>query len=172
MAYEKPLSELEKPGWMSDADWKLTLERVESPARMRMDARAHVALYLATGGREGYELGGCPVLLLTTIGRSSGREVVAPVNFIRHEGGYVVVGSLGGAAEDPHWARNLKKNPRAWVQVRDQKWEADVREVTAADERARLWPLLVNAMPLWGVFVHRTDRQFPIFLLTPRQGAG
>ncbi|TAK53904.1 MAG: nitroreductase family deazaflavin-dependent oxidoreductase [Gammaproteobacteria bacterium] len=170
MAYEKPLNELAKPDWVSEEDWKLTLQKVASAEVMRKDAKAHLEIYQATGGKEGYELGGCAVLLLTTIGRKSGKQVTAPLNFLKHGESYVLVGSLGGTAEDPHWAQNLKKTPQAWVQVKDQRWEAEVREVTG-EERAQLWPELVKAMPLWGVFVHRTDRQFPIFFLRPKTGA-
>ncbi|MBK7904317.1 MAG: nitroreductase family deazaflavin-dependent oxidoreductase [Proteobacteria bacterium] len=170
MNYEKPLNELVKPDWLSEADWKLTLEKVESADRMRQDSKAHVELYRSTGGKEGYELGGCPCLLLTTIGRKSGNLVTTALNFLKHGESYVLVGSLGGTAEDPHWAKNLKQTPKASVQVKDQKWEADVREVTG-EERAQLWPSLVKAMPLWGVFVERTDRPFPIFFLTPKRDA-
>ncbi|AMN47765.1 hypothetical protein ACG33_11785 [Steroidobacter denitrificans] len=146
------------------------LENVASAERMRQDSKAHVKLYRATGGKEGYELGGAPVLLLTTVGRKSGKQVTTALNFVKHGDGYLLVGSLGGTAEDPHWAKNLKKTPEAWVQIKDQKWEADVRQLTP-EEGAELWPSLIKAMPLWGVFVHRTDRPFPIFLLTPKQDA-
>jgi F420H(2)-dependent quinone reductase len=170
MAYSKPLNEMVKPDWLSDEAWAATLKACESDAVIRRDAKAHVELYRRTGGKEGYELGGAPVLLLTTIGRKSGNQVTTPVNFLREGAGYVVVGSLAGAAEDPQWAKNLKQDPRAWVQVKDQVWEAEVRMVTG-DERAELWPRLVKTMPLWGVFVHRTDREFPIFILAPKKGA-
>jgi F420H(2)-dependent quinone reductase len=170
MAYAKPLNELVKPDWMSEEGWKATLKTCASDEVIRRDAKAHVELYRRTGGKEGYELGGAPVLLLTTIGRKSGKQVIAPVNFLREAEGYVVVGSLAGAADDPHWAKNLKNDPRAWVQDKEQVFEADVRQVRSA-ERADLWPRLVKRMPLWGVFVHRTDREFPIFILTPKKSA-
>lgn len=170
MSYSKPLNELVKPDWMSDEAWKATLKTCASDDVIRRDAKAHVELYRRTGGKEGYTLGGAPVLLLTTIGRKSGKEVIAPVNFLEEKEGYVVVGSLAGAAEDPHWAKNLKINPRAKVQIKDQIWEADVRQVRT-EERADLWDRLVKTMPLWGVFVHRTDREFPIFILTPKKKA-
>lgn len=170
MTYEKPLSEIVKPDWLSDEDWQRTLQKVESATVMRQDAKAHVKLYQDTNGQEGYELAGCPCLLLTTIGRKTGNPVTTALNFIEDSGGYIVVGSLGGTAEHPHWAKNLMQSPKAWAQIKDKKWEADVREVTGA-ERERLWPNLVKAMPLWGVFVQRTDRVFPIFIIRPRRPA-
>jgi len=170
MTYAKPLTQLAKPDWMSDTDWQATMKACESDAIIRRDGKAHAELYRRTGGKEGYYLGGAPVLLLTTIGRKSGAKVTTPLNFLREGSGYVVVGSLAGAAEDPHWVKNLEKESRAWVQHKEEVWEADVRRVIR-EERAALWPRLIKAMPLWDVFVNRTDREFPIFMLTPKGGA-
>lgn len=172
MAYTKLLNELAKPDWMSNADWQATLERVESLDRIRADAKAHVATYLATGGEQGYrqELAPLPCLLITTIGRKSGREVTTALNFLCQGEKYIVVGSLAGSGEDPSWAQNLKNEPQAWVQVRDSRWEAEVQLLSGA-ERKKIWPSLVTAMPLWEVFQQRTDRPFPVFVLTPKRQA-
>lgn len=166
--YSKPLHELQKPEWMSEADWKAALEKVESEERVKSDARAHVETYIATNGAEGYQMPWGVALLLTTIGRKSGQKVTTALNFLQQGESYVVVGSLGGAAHDPHWAQNLKKTPQAWVQVKDWKWEATVREIVG-EERKRVWPELVKTMPLWGIFEPRTNRPFPIFVLTPKK---
>ena len=37
------------------------------------------------------------------------------------------------------------------------------------EERKQAWPALIKAMPLWGVFEQRTDRLFPVFVLTPKK---
>lgn len=169
MAVEKPLSELVRPDWMSEVDWQATLERIDSLERIRADAREHVERYLATQGEDGYrqELAPLPCLLLTTIGHRSGNPACTALNFLLLDGKYHVVGSLAGSATHPAWARNLKRNPQAWVQVKDRRWEADVHLLTP-EERAEVWPALVRMMPLWEVFQQRTDRMFPVFVLTPR----
>ena len=101
MTYEKPLKELVKPDWLSEEDWRRALEKVESAKVIKRDAKAHLDLYQKSKGKEGFELAGCAVLLLTTVGRKSGNQVTTPLNFLELDGSYVVVGSLGGMAEDP-----------------------------------------------------------------------
>lgn len=166
MSYEKPLHELGKPDWISEADWQATLAKVGSMERIRADARAHVETYLATNGEQGYrqELAPLPCLLITTIGHRSGKPAITALNFLLREQKYYVVGSLAGSGTDPAWARNLQSKPQAWVQVKDSRWEADVHRLSDA-ERAAIWPTLVQAMPLWEVFQQRTDRPFPVFAL-------
>ena len=51
MAYEKTLEELVKPEWMSEPDWKVTLDVVESFDRIKSDAKAHVARYPRATGK-------------------------------------------------------------------------------------------------------------------------
>ena len=170
MVHVKPLSELTKPDWISEADWQATLERIESLDRIRADAKAHVETYLASGGKEGYrqELAPLPCLLITTIGRKSGKQVTTALNFVQQGEKCIVVGSLAGEGTDPSWALNLKSNAQAWVQVQDRKWEAQVQRLND-EERAAIWPSLVKIMPLWEVFQQRTDRLFPVFVLTPKK---
>lgn len=161
--------DLVQPNWMSDEDWQATLGKVESLERIRRDAQAHLAVYASSGGKEGFIREGAPApcLLLTTIGRKSGKQRTTPVNFMQDGNSYIVVGSLAGYERDPGWALNLRNKPRAWIQVRDNKVEATVRLVSG-EERKRLWPRLVEWMPLWAVFQDRTDREFPVFVLTPK----
>jgi len=168
MAYEKRLDELVKPEWMSDPDWKVTLDVVESLDRIKSDAKAHVARYVASNGEDGYQMPWGVTLLITTIGRKTGNKVTTALNFLQQGESYVVVGSLAGVAHDPGWALNLKQNPQAWVQVKDKKWEASVHLMDSA-EREKAWPALLKAMPLWGIFEQRTDRKFPVFVLTPKK---
>lgn len=171
MAEERPLHELIRPDWMNEADWQATLERIASPQRIKADAREHVERYLASRGEDGYrqELAPLPCLLITTIGHRSGKQALTALNFLLLDGKYYVVGSLAGIGTDPVWARNLKANPQAWVQVKNHRWAADVHLLSAA-ERQAIWPTLVRTMPLWEVFQQRTDRPFPVFALAPKAG--
>lgn len=167
MAYVKSLSELVKPDWITEEYWKTLMSDVRTMDQIRADGKANVEAYLA-GDESAYVRGGYPVILLYTIGRKSGNQVIAPLSFAEVEGGIMLVGSVGGNAEDPLWALNLKANPQAWLQYKDQKWEVNVKLLTG-EERAEYWPKTVRAMPLWEVFQQRTDREFPLFRFIPKK---
>lgn len=134
----------------------------------------HLARYLATDGADGYlwdaSLGGgmgmCPTLLLTTIGRKSGRELQLPLIFGRSGPNYVVVASKGGAPTHPAWYLNLQANPEVRVQVKAEKFKA--RAYTAdASERSALWPMMVGVYGPYAQYQTKTDRQIPVVILKP-----
>src|SRR5271168_993288 len=111
----------------------------------------HLKRYLATDGADGYlwdaSLGGgkglVPTLLLTTVGRKSGKVLTLPLIFGRSGPDYVVVASKGGAPAHPAWYLNLQSNPELKVQVKAEKFKA--RAVTAGpEERAALWAKMVE----------------------------
>src|ERR1700684_2790922 len=111
----------------------------------------HVSRYLASDGADGYlwdaSLGGgkgmIATLLLTTVGRKSGRTLILPLIFGRSGPTYVVVASKGGAPAHPAWYLNLQANPDVQVQVKAEKFKA--RAVTASSaERAALWSKMVE----------------------------
>lgn len=168
MTYSKPLNELEKPDWMSEAEWKATLESVQSLNRIKSDAKAHLEAYVSSNGEVGYETPAGFFLILTTIGRKSGERKSTPLSFMQEGENFYVVGSLAGSATDPQWAQNLEANPQAWVQVKDKKWEASVQKL-GAEERKAIWPRVLKVLPQWGVFQKRTDREFPVFRLTQKK---
>ena len=41
--------------------------------------------------------------------------------------------------------------------------------VATADERGRLWPLLVDLYPDYDTYQRRTDREIPVVVLEPRR---
>ena len=77
----------------------------------------------------------------------------------------VIVGSSGGSVRHPAWVHNLRADPRATVQRGDHSTEMTAREVTDPDERARLWPFVVERFPLYGSYQRRTERLIPLFVL-------
>jgi deazaflavin-dependent oxidoreductase (nitroreductase family) len=128
-----------------------------------------VKLYQATQGGEGTQetLGG-PTLLLTTIGRKSGREITTPLNYVKRGDSLFVVGSLFGFDDEPRWALNLEKTPHARVQVGADKWEVEARRATP-EEKKQLWPMLIKHFPLWGHFQEHCDRDFKVFILSRKK---
>ena len=77
----------------------------------------------------------------------------------------VIVGSSGGSVRHPAWVHNLRADPRVSVQRGQQTQEMTAREVTDPDERARLWPFVVEQFPLYGSYQRRTERVIPLFVL-------
>ena len=182
------IEKLEKPAFMTDGEWKATLEtlsvlnetipdeawknvegKVTSLNRIRSDGREDREKFLSTEGKEFAESEAAPTLLLTTIGRKSGKEFTTPVNGMRDGDNYFIVASLAGYDEFPHWYRNLEKNPRVWIQTKDKKVPASARTLTR-EEKAPLWPrLLAEGQPLWAYFQMFTEREFPVVLITPEK---
>lgn len=157
-----------KPDFMSDEDWQGFKEATESLERIKGDAKADVADYLANpeGRSTGAGPSGLPTLLLTMIGRKSGEKRTTPLVFMQHGEDMIVVGSLAGYDNHPAWIVNLNANPECWVQCDANKVAAVSRDATDA-EREALWPDLIAMFPAWGYFQAQTDRPFAIKVLTP-----
>ena len=129
-------------------------------------ARENAETYMESGGTEGTELKGKPVILLTTIGAKSGKVRKTPLMRVEHNGEYAVVASLGGAPKHPVWYYNVKKNPRVELQDGTIAGDYEAREVFD-DEKAAWWERAVEAWPDYAEYQKKTDRQIPVFVLTP-----
>ncbi len=79
-------------------------------------AREQVCQYEESGGTEGNELNGLPVIVLWTKGRHSGKVRKTPLMRVEHDGKYAVVASLGGAPKHPVWYLNLRDDPEVTLQ--------------------------------------------------------
>ena len=98
-------------------------------------ARENAEKYMESGGTEGTELKGRPVILLTTLGAKTGR---------------------------------IRKTPLMRVELQDGSTtgEYDAREVYG-DEKATWWERAVEAWPDYAEYQTKTDRQIPVFVLSP-----
>ena len=128
-------------------------------------ARENAEKYMESGGTEGTELQGKPVILLTTIGAKTGKIRKTPLMRVEHDGEYAVVASLGGAPKNPVWYYNVKKNPRVELQDGSTSRDYEAREVFG-DEKAAWWERAVKAWPDYADYQKKTDRQIPVFVLT------
>ncbi len=134
----------------------------------------HIERYLASNGEDGYwwdaSIGGgqgmVPTLLLTTVGRKSGRLLTLPLIFGRSGTDYVVVASKGGAPAHPAWYLNLDANPEVQVQVKAEKFTAHAHTADAA-ERAALWPKMVEIYGPYAQYQTKTERKIPVVVLKP-----
>ena len=129
-------------------------------------ARENAELYMASGGKDGTELKGKPVILLTTVGAKTGKIRKTPLMRVEHDGEYAVVASLGGAPKHPVWYHNVKANPRVELQDGTESGDYEAREVFGG-EKALWWERAVAAWPDYAEYQKKTDRQIPVFVLTP-----
>ena len=137
----------------------------------KMHIRLHVLVYRSTcgwrGGKrtgDGYDI---PILLLTTIGRKSGRKHTVALGYMEDGPNYVIAGSYGGSDKDPHWILNLNSNPTATLQVKRRRFPVSV-ERASPEERSRLWTKLVDENPVFGVYQSGTSREIPLMVLRPQ----
>lgn len=133
-------------------------------------ASRQVQLYEASGGREGAEMQGKPIIVLTSVGARTGKLRKTPLMRVEHDGQYAVVGSLGGAEKNPVWVYNLRANPQVELQDGADKQLYRAREVSD-DERELWWKRAVEAWPDYAEYVKRTSRLIPVFVLTRTNGA-
>jgi deazaflavin-dependent oxidoreductase (nitroreductase family) len=129
-------------------------------------AREQAEKFMESGGTEATELNGKPIILLTTVGAKSGKLRKTPLMRVEHQGEYAVVASLGGAPKHPVWYHNIKKNPRVELQDRTVTKEYDAREVFG-EEKAEWWDRAVEVWPDYAEYQKKTDREIPVFVLTP-----
>lgn len=119
-----------------------------------------------TKGRIGSKLGTQTVLLLETIGRKSGTPRVIPIAYFFHEGKYLIVESNWGKDTHADWYLNLKKNPRAVLQVKGQRLPVESHDARG-EEYARLWKFATERHPPYLRYQQMTKRQLPIVVFQP-----
>ena len=129
-------------------------------------ARENAELYMSSGGTQGTDLRGMPVVLLTTIGAKTGKLRKTPLMRVEHGGEYAIVASLCGAPKHPVWYHNVVKNPHVELQDGTVTGDYQAREVFG-EEKALWWERAVAAYPDYADYQAKTERQIPVFVLTP-----
>jgi F420H(2)-dependent quinone reductase len=136
--------------------------------------RDQVAQYEASGGTRANTLRdtGLPVVIVTTVGKKSGKLRKFPVMRVEHDGRYAIVASKGGAPTNPEWYANLAASPDlVVVQDGPEPVDCSVRELDG-DERATWWERAVAAYPPYAEYQERTERRIPVLLATPLDETG
>lgn len=129
-------------------------------------SREQAEKYAESGGTEAADTKGKPIILLTTVGAKTGKLRKTPLMRVEHNGEYAVVASLGGAPKHPVWYYNIAKNPRVELQDGPVTRDYEAREVFG-DEKAVWWERAVAAWPDYAEYQKKTERQIPVFVLTP-----
>ena len=121
-------------------------------------------LLRVTGGRISLT-GRAPVLLLTTIGRRTGKERTIPLFYVR-DGARCIVCNVRPPSERPNpWPMNLRANPRGRIRVGREIHQVEAREASP-DEVDRYWARLVEIWPAYEIFFGET-RERSMFVLSP-----
>jgi F420H(2)-dependent quinone reductase len=129
-------------------------------------ARQQVELYESSGGTQGTDMNGKPVIILTSRGARSGKVRKTPLMRVEHDGDYAVVASLGGAPQHPVWYHNLTADPHVELQDGPVRKDYQAREVHG-DEYDAWWKRAVAAWPDYAQYQTKTSRKIPVFVLTP-----
>ena len=128
--------------------------------------RKQVEQIESSGGTEGTEMRGVPVIVVTSLGSASGKLRKNPVMRVEHDGKYAAVASKGGAPDHPAWYRNLVDHPLVEVQDGPAKGDYTARQLSG-DERAHWWERAVAVWPDYDSYQENTDREIPVFVLEP-----
>lgn len=142
---------------------------------MKYAAKAHVAMFKLTNGRVGktWRVGAgfhkpVPTLLLEHRGRKSGKLFTTPLVYLQDGDNFVIVGSQGGMPKHPQWYHNLVANPDTQVHVTGRRNVPVTAHVAPPEERAELWPKLLDLYADFAKYQTWTDREIPVIVLSPR----
>jgi deazaflavin-dependent oxidoreductase (nitroreductase family) len=131
----------------------------------------HRFVFTSTKGRIAGRAMGMPVLMLTTIGRTSGQPRKTMLTAPLVEGDTLVLAaSFGGDDDEPSWCKNLRKNPDVTVTMRGQT-KPMVARVASDEERAELWPKIAGNYKNYAGYQEKTSRQIPVVLIEPAPAA-
>lgn len=123
-------------------------------------------LYRLTGGRIGHRQMGWTFLLLTTVGRTTGRLRTHTLAYLPHGDDLLVVASNNGGEAHPAWYFNLMAQPH--VHVRFGRRQGDfIARIATPGERAALWPRLVAYHAPYAHHQQQTRREIPVVILSP-----
>ncbi|WP_121254509.1 nitroreductase family deazaflavin-dependent oxidoreductase [Nocardioides ferulae] len=156
----------EKPAQL-DSPWVAKL--------IKWGARAQVWAFRRTNGRIGsrWRIGAgfrkpVPTLLLDHVGRKSGRPFTTPLLYLADGERLVIVASQGGLPKNPQWYANLLAQPDVSVQLRGEGVRRVRARTAGPEERAELWPRLVDLYADFENYRSWTDREIPVVVLDPR----
>lgn len=126
----------------------------------------NVWLLRRSNGRLGNSFLGVPVLLLTTIGRKSGKTRTHPLYYLQDSQRIILVASNAGTESDPAWLLNIRVNPEVTIQMNGGERKMTAR-VASAVEKEVLWPKLTALFGKWQMMEERSARTFPVVILDP-----
>jgi deazaflavin-dependent oxidoreductase (nitroreductase family) len=150
---------------------KAVMKLAGSPTFMRVGPKVvpHLdrVLHKVSGGRIILSGGMLPSLMLTATGAKSGLARTTPLATKPEGDHWYVVGSNFGRDDHPAWTANLIANPDASVSFKAKDTAVRAHLLTA-DEKAEVWPRLIELWPNYDVYTERSGRDLRVFRLDPR----
>jgi F420H(2)-dependent quinone reductase len=128
--------------------------------------RVQAETYERTNGAEANTWLDLPVIVVTVLGRKSGKLRKFPLMRVEHDGEYALVASMGGAPKHPTWYHSVVGADIVELQDGAERHDYTVRETEGADRDA-WWARSVEAYPPYADYQQKTDRVIPVFLLEP-----
>jgi len=125
---------------------------------------AIITEFRANGGKVGGQFAGAPLLLLTTTGAKSGRQITTPLMYAHDGERMIVFASKAGAPENPAWFHNLLAHPVVKLEVGDETFEANAAPVSGS-ERDRLYNEQAARFPGFADYQAKTSRKIPVVAL-------
>ena len=146
----------------------MTLQGEYVPSKAQW-VRDQVEQFEASDGQEANTLRDSddPIVVITSRGAKSGNLRKNPVMRVERDGVYVAIASKGGADDQPEWYYNFVAHPEVDLQDGATRKTYDVTLVEGG-ERADLWQLAVDTWDTYASYQEKTNRQIPVFKLTPR----
>ncbi|MEU0504210.1 nitroreductase family deazaflavin-dependent oxidoreductase [Nocardia sp. NPDC005998] len=124
--------------------------------------------FRANEGKVGGMFEGARMVLITTTGAKSGRQVTSPLVYLPDGERIVLIASNGGADKHPAWYHNLRANPEFTVEIGTESYPAKA-EVVTGTERDELYARMVEIMPGFGEYQANTSRVIPVVAVHRQQ---
>ncbi len=130
----------------------------------RTAGRAHGALYKLGAART---MLGVPLLILTTRGRRSGRDVETPLMYFEDGADLFLIASKGGSPTHPAWYLNLLAHSEVGVRIGNRTERRRAEPVSDRAERDRLFARAAEAYGGYAEYQKKTERLIPVVRLRP-----
>ena len=105
-------------------------------------------------------------LALVTRGRKSGKKRTVALSYFEIGGHMLIVGSAGGAPQEPQWVRNLRADPHATIYIARKPRRITARIAEGA-ERQAIWARLSVQVPTYAQYQIDAGREIPLVILEP-----
>ncbi len=130
--------------------------------------REQVETYERTNGAEANTLldTGIPIIIVTTMGKNSGKLRKFALMRVEHEGEYALVASMGGAPQNPSWYHNIVAEPHVMIQDGPEPHDFTT-EIVDGDERRSWWERAAAVFPTYDKYAAKTERTIPVFVARP-----
>src|SRR5688572_19006747 len=131
---------------------------------MKIANGLHVAVYRVSSGRFANRIANLPILLITTVGRKTGKSHTNPIVYIRDGADYLVSASVGGMDWHPAWYWNLKNHPEAKIQIANNTFNIHAT-IVEGEERQQLYEKFKAASANFEKYEKSTSRLIPVIRL-------